>query len=440
MKKIIIAGFVLSSFSAFSQEKSIPETDNSDDFNRWSLEFNAGVNKPIKPYTEGYYSSDPKKYFNFSTVSHFDFGTRYMFSDVFGAKLDFGYDKIQDQKGSGSLDFEATKYSIGLQGVVDLGSVMNFRSFTKRLSLLAHAGIQVSQFTSEKGRYDGITEDNGAIIFGFTPQLRITERIALTGDFSVVNNVRQHYNWDGMQLSDGSNNLSGVLYTTSVGLTVYLGKNDHHSDWHDKANASGLKSNTDDEARAKIAELEKMLNDVDRDGVPDYLDAQNNTPSGVAVDTRGRFIDVNRNGVPDELEGNYKDGRDGNSPDAGAYASGQSDAMKSLIKNRYLNIFFDVNQDFPNTGSTGNVFQIIQFMKANPEAKVKLYGYADIRGGEKTNKDLSDRRAHNIFKILVSSGINKDRITFTAEGVDKTFSGDTKTSLDLARRVSVILE
>ena len=42
-----------------------------------------------------------------------------------------------------------------------------------------------------------------------------------------------------------------------------------------------------------------MLQDTDRDGVVDYLDAEPNTTGGVAVDTKGRAIDVNKNGVPD---------------------------------------------------------------------------------------------------------------------------------------------
>ena len=44
------------------------------------------------------------------------------------------------------------------------------------------------------------------------------------------------------------------------------------------------------------------MNDADKDGVPDYLDVENNSIAGVAVDTKGRMVDKNTNGVPDELE------------------------------------------------------------------------------------------------------------------------------------------
>ncbi|MEC4049951.1 OmpA family protein [Flavobacterium sp. SUN046] len=427
MNKIYIIGVLVVSMTLVAQE-------NNNSFNRWSIEANVGLNKPVRPYTENYYSSNPKNYFNFSPVNHFNIGARYMMSEVFGAKLDFSYDKMENQKNSQSLPFQATQYNISLQGVVNLGNLLQFYTFTNRFNLLAHGGVSVSQFTPKMGVYKNITEDNGGVVLGLTPQLRITNRIVLTGDFSTLTNVRQHYNWDGMSLSNRDNNLTGLLYTTSLGLTFYLGGNETHADWYVKEGNNKDAPTTDIEARKRIAELEKMMNDVDRDGVPDYLDAQNNTPNGVIVDAKGRFIDTNKNGVPDELESNSTANKN-EKP-----LTETSDAMRSLVEKGYVNIFFDVNQDFPNTGSTNTVFQMIQFLKSNPTIKVKLFGYADLRGGENTNKELSNRRAQNVYKILIASGINKNRIDTKAQGVDKSFTADDKGSLNLARRVSVILE
>lgn len=446
MKIIPFLGFLITSFTAaIAQEKKV-ET-SIQDFNKWSLEFNVGSNRPIKPFTTGYYSSNPKISFDSPEVNHFDFGTRYMLSDLFGAKLDLGYDKITNQKGSKSLDFEAIKYSLGLQGIVNLGNLLNFSSFTKRVSILGHAGVQVSQFTPKKGKYNGNSEANGSLIYGITPQLKITNRIVLTGDFSIINNIRQHYNWDGITLISGNDNLTGSIYTTSLGLTFYLGRKNQHTDWYVKKDILDTKMSIDEEARAKITELEEMLNDVDRDGVPDYLDAQNNTPGGVIVDTKGRFIDTNRNGVPDELENistgywnSFSSNSNANSSNNSDAVSEKTDIMGSLIKNGYQNIYFDLNQDIPNNESTDNVFQVIQFLKNNTKAKVKLLGFSDFRGGEKFNVELSNRRAKNIAKILINSGIEESRITFDSKGIDKSSTSNDKMSLNLARRVAVILE
>lgn len=44
------------------------------------------------------------------------------------------------------------------------------------------------------------------------------------------------------------------------------------------------------------------MNDTDKDGVPDYLDFENNSVAGAMVDTKGKMIDINNNGVPDDIE------------------------------------------------------------------------------------------------------------------------------------------
>ena len=56
------------------------------------------------------------------------------------------------------------------------------------------------------------------------------------------------------------------------------------------------------ELRARVAVLEEMMNDTDKDGIPDYLDVENNSLAGFAVDTKGRMVDLNGNGVADEIE------------------------------------------------------------------------------------------------------------------------------------------
>jgi OOP family OmpA-OmpF porin len=84
-------------------------------------------------------------------------------------------------------------------------------------------------------------------------------------------------------------------FNGTVGLTVYLGKNEKHADWV-----------IDNESRfdainARFMAIENKMLDSDKDGVADYLDEEQNTPAGAMVDTKGRSIDKNNN-VPDETE------------------------------------------------------------------------------------------------------------------------------------------
>jgi OOP family OmpA-OmpF porin len=420
-----IFAFLIFSYTLFAQDYN---NGNKIDYNKWSIELNAGQNKPEKPFTSGYFTSDPDKYFNFSGVNHFDIGVRHMFNTTFGAKLDFGYDIMKNASGTISLPFETEQYRIGLQGVVNIGRLLQFESFTKRFSILVHGGLQASRLNPKFNNVNDVNEDSGGLILGITPQFRISNRIVLTGDFSYISNVRQHLTWDG-RLSDPANNLSGTLLNTSLGLTFYLGKQEKHADW---TFTDEIENDvTDKLAQKRIDDIETLMNDTDKDGVPDYLDSENNTPNGVSVDNKGRFIDTNNNNIPDELEpSSPKDGKNGIS------VASQQDILRILIEKGYINIFFDVNKDTPNSGSTNNVFYVYIFLSQYPDVKLVLTGYADSRGNEADNQDLSDRRSQNIYDLLVASGIDDSRITIEGKGVDTTYP-DSSIGLDLARRVSI---
>ena len=431
IKLAIISGLIFP--IALSAQKK--ETKVVKDFNTWSLEVNAGMNNAIKPFTAGYSASNESKFFS-TTINHFDLGVRYMLTPKFGFKLDLANDKIENASGSNSLPFETQQYRLGLQGIMNVGRLMGFDDFTHTLGLLIHAGVQVSTLTPKIGINKDVTEKDGGILFGITPQVKLSNHLALTADFTYISNVRQHLAWDGNN-SAQSNNLNGQMYTTSLGLTYSFGKKENHADWvvpvknEDKV-ADILK---------QMDAVKELMNDSDRDGVVDHIDIQNNTPAGVAVDSKGRFLDVNNNGTPDEMESNIiadqkVEMNNSNNSNNANNNNSTINVLKELVEKGYVNIFFDVNQEDPNSGSTNSLFQIIEYVKTNPENKIILSGYADVRGDEKSNKDLSKRRAENVRKLLIASRINADRIVINPQGVDKDLP-NSKTGLDLARRVSI---
>jgi OmpA-OmpF porin, OOP family len=438
MKKAILSAFFLLSFLANAQkENSNVENDTiKKPYKTWSVELSAGQNKALQPFTPNYYQSGNTNHFNFSTVNSFNVGVRKMFNPKFGLKLNFAYNSFTNGPSTSSLPFETKSLRASLEAVLNLGRILEFESFSKRLGLLAHSGIQVSDFTPNKDTkfFHTDAEDNGGLIFGITPQFRIVNWLAITADISYIFNVRQHYTWDGQSNSldpiNNSNNrfnLSGSMVETTMGLTFYLGKKEKHADWY---NTNQEVAKEDKNARKRLDKIETLMNDTDKDGIADYLDQENNTPAGVTVDSRGKYIDLNRNGVPDELERKSTD-----EPSKEAVATNQ-DALQSLVESGYVNVFFDVNKDNPNMGSTNNVYQIIEYLRTHPQAKATLKGYADVRGDEAKNLDLSKRRAQNVFDIISASGIEASRITIAGEGVDASYP-NTKTGLDLARRVSV---
>src|SRR5690606_37212600 len=123
-----------------------------------------------------------------------------------------------------------------------------------------------------------------------------------------------------------------------------LGGAEKHADWYSENNelkemVLGLEE--------RVAKLETDLIDSDQDGVPDYLDREPNTMSGVAVDTKGIAVDKNRNGIPDEIESSL-DKRFVNEED---YVKGGDGSVEELLNKGYVNVYFQFNSDKPETYS-----------------------------------------------------------------------------------------
>ncbi len=429
--KLALCAGILFPLALAAQEK---EEKGLNTFNTWSVEINAGMNNAIAPFGDNYSASNESKFMN-ASINHFDLGLRYMLTSKFGIKLDVANDKISNASGSSSLPFETQQYRLGLQGVINAGKLMGFDEFTKTIGLLIHGGVQASLLTPKTGVNKDVTEKNGGIMLGITPQVKLSKNLALTIDFTVLSNVRQHFAWDGSN-SAKSNNLNGQMYTTSFGITYSFGKHENHADWAVATNSNDKTA----EIKNRLVAVEQLMNDTDRDGIVDHLDTQNNTPTGVAVDSKGRFIDANKNGTPDEMESNkgvVEVNDKGNNNENGSNSG--INVLKGLVENGYVNVYFDVNQDVPNAGSTNSVFQIIEYLKAYPQSKITLSGFADVRGDEKSNQDLSKRRAENVRKLVIDSGIDASRINSSPQGVDKN-SPTSKTGFELARRVSVHLD
>lgn len=434
-----LSAFLLLSLVSFGQETSTTvkkdkelievEPDQEivyDSYNRWSIEATVGQAKGIKPFETGYYSSDPSKIFGGIQANSFGLGGRYMLSPKFGLKLSFNYDKFTNQKGSGSLDFETTQIRGNIEGVVNGVRLFNIEESAGRFGLLLHGGIQVSRMKSNV--YD-VNELNGGLIVGFSPQFRILKNLSLTSDVSLLSNFRQHFNWNGSN-SDPANNLSGQMVSFSLGLSYSFGKEKIHGDW---AIIEDKRSKEMKELEGRIGDIETLMNDTDKDGVPDYLDLENNSLAGVAVDTKGRMVDKNNNGVPDELE-KYIDNSISNNNTT--VASNVSDGMVlKLINDGYIAAYFDNDKRFPNTGSTENLGFILNYLKTNPGKSVEMTGYADEIGNTKYNQKLSNDRAENVKNILVKAGIDASRLTIKANGVDDSVDKTSEHARRLVRKV-----
>jgi OOP family OmpA-OmpF porin len=330
---------------------------------------------------------------------------------------------------------------VKIEGVINASRLFNIEKQMGRFGLLLHGGLAVDQMQSKTQNPVSISnsnlhnnynvkELNGGLIVGVTPQYRVFDRLAVFVDVTVQNNYRQHLAWDG-SYSASSNNLRGQSITTSFGLSYALGSDKLHGDW------SIIKSEEQeqiDKLNKKIGDLEKLLNDTDKDGVPDYLDQENNSVAGVAVDSRGKMVDLNRNGVPDEIEKyitkTVNNAVDVEGPEVNNYL------MQSIIDNGYAAVFFDTNMATPNYYSTEGLDFIRMYMKANPDVSILLIGHADQIGNKAKNMTLSENRAKATKEVLVKSGISADRLVIQAGGVDDSVDPTSEKARSLVRKVT----
>ncbi len=81
--------------------------------------------------------------------------------------------------------------------------------------------------------------------------------------------------------------------------------------------------------------------------------------------------------------------------------------------------------------------ELLRLLKTNPLLYLEIYGYADSRGDEKDNLELSKRRAENVLKYFNENGINTE--TAIVRGFGATMSQEEKTELDRQqnRRVDI---
>lgn len=390
------------------------EENNKLDFNKWSVELSGGFNKPQRPMSEGYFTSTPSPYVA-------DLGVRYMFNNKFGLKADFGYNSFTGK--NNSLDFDTKYYRADIQAVANLGRIMNFETWTNTIGLLGHAGFGLAQLEDQNS---ALKDRMGNFIAGVTGQIKLSNRLVLTGDFTTILNTNQNIAFDAASTAN-TRGFGGILFNGTVGLTVYLGKNAKHADWI-VDNGGEI-----DALKKRIADIETSMLDTDKDGVADYLDEEPNTVSGVMVNTKGKSIDLNNNNIPDELESylvkTYGKDQSKTTPD-------NNELIKNLINGDYVCTYFDYNKTTPTNVSTEGIDFILNYLRKNPSSSVEIIGHADELGRSAYNDKLSNDRAVNVKNTLIKAGINESRLKVVGAGEDTSVDKDSDAARKLVRKVT----
>lgn len=405
-------------------------------FNSWSVELNAGFNKAMGPLTPGYFSPT-------LNLGHVDAGARYMINEYFGFKGNIGIGNFREAKNV-SPTFTTEYITLTAQGVGNFGKMLNFESFSKKLSLLGHLGAGGGRIDYKKSaKFAGKAEYNYIITSGITTLFSLSDRIVLTGDISVFINGRQTYTLDGniynaVNQPDPPFNqyvhATGTWWTGTFGLNFYLGKAEQHVDWYIAAD----KYATKEELATQINGIKDALKDSDGDGIPDYLDQEPSTPSRARVNSLGITLDSDGDGTPDHLDKcPFQPGPSSlNGCPSEVEVLAEVDYFKKAINDEYVNVYFAFDSSKPLGYSISAAQYVSNFMKRNPGVRMEIKGYADELGMENYNMKLSERRAKAVYDLLVYSGIDASRLSFKGYGEDTSVDKASADARQLARRAS----
>ncbi|MDX1270259.1 OmpA family protein [Bizionia paragorgiae] len=428
MKKLILPILLLAGVGLSAQENysDVQNSTDLNDFNKWSIEISGGVHKPSsRAMAPGYYTSTPD-------LGQVGLGARYMLNNKFGLRLGLGFNSISENEDS--LPFESKYFRASLEGVINAGNVLNFNNWTNTFGLLLHGGGGYSFMTFDSP-IDRDGQDNMLnITAGITPMVKLSDRVSLFGDVSAIGNIRQSLTTDGTQVSNIPG-VDGLIVNASIGLNIAIGRSEKHIDWYfeEKEFSEQLQ-----DVQNRLEKVETDLIDTDQDGVPDYLDKEPNTMTGVAVNSRGIAVDINKNGIPDEIEYSLDNRYAKKGETSTENAPAQN--IAELLNKGYVNVYFQFNSDKPETYSLQAINYLVQYMKDNASVKAELIGYADELGNPEYNTKLSEQRAKKVYDILVASGVDAFRLSYKGGGEDATVDKSSSAARQLVRRVTFKLK
>lgn len=92
-------------------------------------------------------------------------------------------------------------------------------------------------------------------------------------------------------------------------------------------------------------------------------------------------------------------------------------------------IYYDYNKADITLMASKDLFEIIYFLKDNPEASVELGSHTDSRGSDSYNKNLSQGRSDAAVQFIVSQGIDGQRIQAKGYG-ESVLTNDCKDGVE----------
>ena len=385
MKKFVLMVFMCSMFFTYATAQDLG-------YDKFQIDLQGGINRPAHNFSSGY---GPAKYGDFTSIKA---GLRFSFNEYFGIKGSFVYDQLQN------TGWETTHIGGDLEATFNIGRVLKFETWTRCLNIIAHGGGGVGSLDYDRTNFSG--DMVGSVVGGLMAQLKLGNKVSLYLDGTARYLFKQNRSFDG-----GPKNVSFMpgIYSAQLGLSISLGKKGRPSaDWYIRE--SPLTPLIND-----INALKQEVNNSNRniDSNKSAINALSNRVDG--LESRIRTIETKEIIVPEQ------------------------DALKQLFSGGCMNIFFAFDKYVPFDSNISAIFAVVKYLQSN-NVNIVLSGYADERGNDKYNADLSLKRAEKVKQMLVDGGINPSRIEVKGIGEDKSFERKNDTSYQMSRRVEISIK
>lgn len=428
----LILFFIFISFNLFSQEVNDSTATKKAKMNRWFVDLSLGSSRGIRPYNEGYFSTENDKFLGEVNLNSITIGARYYVNKFVTFKTDLSFDRFTPHNKK-SLDFDVAQFRWSLQTMFNINALFGLQE-TSKFKLLPHLGLNMASLKTIKSSQNqtiGSPDYILGLIYGITPSYNISKRAALFLDLSIINNFRQHHTWDG-NVSDEENNLTGQMSSIAIGISYKIGKPIETFSNEESQTQSNSKN---DELEKRITDVESQLKDSDKDGVPDLIDQENNSLEGVLVDSKGVMIDKNKNNIPDEIEKYLNNTKSGNALDIKNSSKSDEDIYRRAIDEGYICVFFDTGKSEYLISSNDSINYILTFLITNPDVKMDIIGYTDDIGTTQSNQQLGLERANYVKSTLIKLGIESYRLKAISGGEDQTYNPSSKETRSFVRKV-----
>ncbi|MDO5968574.1 outer membrane beta-barrel protein [Flavivirga aquimarina] len=188
--------FIMSGFVSFSQG----------DTSTIKAQFGLGLNSPSK---NGFVASFEGKTLNLPTVN---LGIQYMFKPILGAKLDYSFSRISNQKNT--LEFKLNYSRINLQAVYNANRIFNL---PQRVGVFVHAGPGFSM-VKPLGNYTQNKTSFLNAMAGVEVHYGISDKLSVYADVSYIYGFAK----DFAPISDGFGAFNGNLLTLTIGASISL--------------------------------------------------------------------------------------------------------------------------------------------------------------------------------------------------------------------------